>query len=90
MQFLLFNIGFGELGFVVLIIIMFFGSKQIPNIARELGKGMRMMRDATDDIKRSINESATKNEDVEAFNKTIEEGKKAVDEITGTIKRTLK
>jgi sec-independent protein translocase protein TatA len=90
MQFLLFNIGFGELGFVVLIIIMFFGSKQIPAIARELGKGIRMMRDATDDIKRSINDSATKNEDVEAFNKTIEEGKKAVDEITGTIKRTLK
>lgn len=90
MQFLLFNIGFGELGFVVLIIIMFFGSKQIPAIARELGKGIRMMRDATDDIKRSINDSGANDEDLEAFNKTIEEGKKAVDEISGTIKRTLK
>lgn len=92
MQFLLFNIGFGEFGFVILIVIMFFGSKQIPSIARELGKGIRMMKNATDDIKRSINDSAINKEDelTDSITDTIKDGKKAIDEITGTIKRTLK
>lgn len=96
MQFLLFNIGFGELGFVVLMIIMFFGSKQIPAIARELGKGIRMVKDATDDIKRSINDNAINDDDLDEDNSAkdsltdaVKEGKKAIEEITGTIKRKL-
>jgi sec-independent protein translocase protein TatA len=94
MQFLLFNIGFGEFGFVILIVIMFFGSKQIPAIARELGKGIRMVKDATDDIKRSINDNAINGEldDEDANNSitdSIKEGKKAIEDITGTIKRKL-
>lgn len=94
MQFLLFNIGFGEFGFVILIVIMFFGSKQIPAIARELGKGIRMVKDATDDIKRSINDNAINREldDEDANNSitdSIKEGKKAIEDITGTIKRKL-
>lgn len=95
MQFLLFNIGFGEFGFVILIVIMFFGSKQIPAIARELGKGIRMVKDATDDIKRSINDNALNNDGLDdddaknSLTDSIKEGKKAIEEITGTIKRKL-
>ena len=36
----------------------FFGSKNIPNLARGLGKGMREFREATDGIKREIEKSA--------------------------------
>lgn len=89
MQFLLFNIGFGELGFVLVIVVMFFGSKQIPSIARELGKGIRMMKNATEDIKRSINDSAMDQAEEQSLKNTIEEGKKAIEDIRGTIKRTL-
>ncbi|MCC5918285.1 MAG: twin-arginine translocase TatA/TatE family subunit [Cryomorphaceae bacterium] len=89
MQFLLFNIGFGEIGFVLIIVVMFFGSKQIPAIARELGKGIRMMKNATEDIKRSINDSAKLDEEEDSITDTIKEGKKAIDEISGTIKRNL-
>lgn len=49
-----------------------------------------MMKNATEDIKRSINDSAMDQAEEQSLNKTIEEGKKAIDDITGTIKRTLK
>jgi len=46
--------GGGELFVIVLFIIMFFGAKKIPELARTLGKGMRELKDATDDIQREI------------------------------------
>lgn len=38
----------------MLIAVMFFGKKGIPNIARTLGKGIRQFRDASQDIQRDI------------------------------------
>ena len=35
----------------------FFGSKRIPEFARNLGRGMRQFRDATNDIQRDITDS---------------------------------
>ena len=37
---------------------MLFGSKKIPELARGLGKGMRELKDASNDIKREIRSSA--------------------------------
>lgn len=39
---------------VLLIAVMFFGKKGIPNVARTLGKGIRQFRDASQDIQRDI------------------------------------
>lgn len=39
---------------------MVFGADKIPGIAKGLGKGMRQLRDATDDIKKEIQRSADK------------------------------
>ena len=39
---------------------MVFGADKLPGIAKGLGKGMRQLRDATDDIKREIQKSAEK------------------------------
>lgn len=50
--------GGGELVFIVLIIIMLFGSKKIPELARGLGKGMREIKNATNDIQQEIREGA--------------------------------
>jgi len=50
--------GGGELFIIILVIIMFFGSKKIPELARGLGKGMREIKNATNDIQREIKESA--------------------------------
>lgn len=55
-HFLLF-IGAPEIFIIVLVIVMFFGSKKIPEIARGLGQGIREIKNATDDIQREIVDS---------------------------------
>lgn len=44
----------GEIFVILLFILIFFGSKRIPEFARSLGKGMREVRNATDSIKKEI------------------------------------
>ncbi|PHO00470.1 twin-arginine translocase TatA/TatE family subunit, partial [Rhodobacteraceae bacterium 4F10] len=51
-------IGGPEIFVILLIVVMLFGADKIPEIARGLGKGMRQIKDATNDIKREINDSA--------------------------------
>ena len=51
------NLGGGEIMLVLLVIVMFFGSKKIPELARGLGKGMREFKDAKDGIQREIQNS---------------------------------
>lgn len=54
MTLLFFNISGGELIVIMLIAVMFFGKKGIPNVARTVGKSIRQFRDATQDIQRDI------------------------------------
>ena len=49
-----------EIFVILLFVIMFFGADKIPEIARGLGKGMRQIKDATNDIKSEINKTAKK------------------------------
>ncbi|MBM77455.1 MAG: twin-arginine translocase TatA/TatE family subunit [Crocinitomicaceae bacterium] len=55
---LLEGISIGELTFVFLIVLLFFGSKSIPKLARTMGRGIRQVKDASqqiqDDIKSSV------------------------------------
>ncbi|MEM8894355.1 MAG: twin-arginine translocase TatA/TatE family subunit [Bacteroidota bacterium] len=39
---------------IILFVIIFFGAKKIPEIARGLGKGIREFKDATKEIKTEI------------------------------------
>jgi sec-independent protein translocase protein TatA len=57
----MFGIGGGELFFIILISIMIFGSKGIPDVARFLGKTIAQLKNATNDIKSEIQRSATEN-----------------------------
>ncbi|MCR5860778.1 twin-arginine translocase TatA/TatE family subunit [Flavobacterium sp. J372] len=65
----MFGIGGGELFFIIIVVLMLFGSDKIPEIARTLGKGMRQLKDATNDIKSEIHKSA----DVDGIKKTFTE-----------------
>tara|TARA_B110000196_G_scaffold217512_1_gene186825 strand:+ start:168 stop:404 length:237 start_codon:yes stop_codon:yes gene_type:complete len=60
---LLDGISGGELIFVFLVVLLFFGSKSIPKIARTLGRGMRQIKDATQEIQNDIKKSAFDNAD---------------------------
>lgn len=43
-----------ELVIIFLVILLVFGAKRIPEIARGVGKGIREFKDATSEIKREI------------------------------------
>ncbi|MCR9250474.1 MAG: twin-arginine translocase TatA/TatE family subunit [bacterium] len=43
---------------VALVVIIFFGAKKIPEIARGLGKGIREFKDATKEIKNEIEDGS--------------------------------
>jgi len=47
-----------EVLLILLFILIFFGSKSIPGIARTMGRTMRQIKDATDDIQSEIKKSA--------------------------------
>ena len=52
-------IGGQEIVVILLFIVMFFGSKKIPELAKGLGKAVREMRDASNDIRKEIQDSAS-------------------------------
>ena len=83
-------IGGPEIIVIGLIVVMLFGADKIPEIARGLGKGMRQLKDATNDIKREINETAEKQGIDTSITKDItEEINKVKEDITGPIKRNM-
>ena len=80
-----------EIMVIMLIVVMVFGADKIPEIARGLGKGMRQVKDATNDIKKEIKDSSDKTKidtDVaKDINKEINAVKDDIDDLTGPIKR---
>lgn len=48
------NIGFGELLLIVLVILVFFGPKKIPEFARSIGKGIAEFRKAMRDVQSEL------------------------------------
>lgn len=48
------SLGVPELLIIFLVILLVFGAKRIPEIARGMGKGIREFKDATSDIKREL------------------------------------
>lgn len=83
----------GEIAFILFIAIMVFGADKLPEIARGLGKGMRVLKDATNDIKNEITNTAKKNgidtnitSDVK---KELDKVKDDIENFTGSVKRNL-
>jgi len=68
----------GEIFFIMFIVVMVFGADKIPGIAKGLGKGMRQLKDATEDIKQEIQRSAEKQGVDTSFVKDI---KKDIDDV---------
>ncbi|TVZ51966.1 twin-arginine translocase TatA/TatE family subunit [Dokdonia sp. Hel_I_53] len=82
-----------EIAFIIFIVIMVFGADKVPEIARGLGKGMRQLKDATNDIKSEITKTAERNDiDLDVtkdIRKEIDKAKEDINDITGPIKRSL-
>jgi sec-independent protein translocase protein TatA len=50
------NIGGWEVLLIVLIFVLLFGAKKIPELARGIGKGLREFKDASKEVKNQIDE----------------------------------
>ena len=66
-----------EIFIIMVVALLLFGAKKIPEIAKGLGKGMREFRSATDEIKREFDEST-------------KEMKDDLKDITNTVKKDMK
>jgi len=82
-----------EIIVIMLIVVMVFGADKIPEIARGLGKGMRQVKDATNDLKKEIKDSSEKNKIdtniAKDLNKEVAAVKDNIEDITGPIKRSM-
>ena len=72
---LFFNIGTSELLVVFIFYLIFFGAKNIPSMARFLGRTSRQVKDATNEIKREFSDSD------KDMKKEIDEHKKTLDQL---------
>lgn len=70
------NIGAQETILIVLAILLLFGGKKLPELARGLGKGIREFKDASDDVKREIHRNVNALTADEELKREEEEEKK--------------
>lgn len=72
---------------------MVFGADKIPEIAKGMGKGMRTLKDATNDIKGEITKSVDRNgintDVTKDITGEITKLKDDLDDFTGSVKRKL-
>ena len=87
-------ISYSEMFIVFIALFLLFGPEKLPEIARNLGKGIRQLRDARNSVKKEMLKETQKAgidvEAVEKLKKEIKDTKKIMnikEEITNTIKR---
>ena len=79
-----------EILFIGLIVLLVFGADKIPEISKGLGKGIRVVKDATEEVKSEIKKGAkTKGVDTESLKKDIDSVKDSIEDLGGSIKRNL-
>jgi sec-independent protein translocase protein TatA len=61
LEFLFLNLGAGEILVIALFVLMFFGSRQIPELMRGLGRATREFKDAVGGIEREVRGAANFN-----------------------------
>jgi sec-independent protein translocase protein TatA len=76
-----------EILVVVLAVLLLFGSKEIPRMARMFGQGMKEFRRATDDIKREIQDNSA--DVVKDFKGIRDDLKKDANEVIKNVKKQV-
>jgi sec-independent protein translocase protein TatA len=76
-----------EILIVVLAVLLLFGSKEIPRMARMFGQGMKEFRRATDDIKREMED--TSSDVVKDFKEIRDDLKKDADKVVKNVKNQV-
>ena len=63
------NLGTGEVIILLLVILLLFGAKRLPELARGLGKGIHEFKDAVNTSKKEIIDATEKPDDSNSENK---------------------
>lgn len=71
----MFGIGTTEILIVLVIALLLLGPKEIPKIARTIGRGLRELERAKDELKQTIEFEADKDDDTTAKNSEKDEAK---------------
>ena len=58
----MFGIGFQEMVLILVVVLIFFGPKRLPDLAKSLGKGLAEFKKASEEVKKGIDD-AMKEED---------------------------
>jgi sec-independent protein translocase protein TatA len=74
------NIGSSEMVLIVFVALLLFGGEKLPEIARGLGKGIRDFKDASEGVKREINNQINTYEEKREETKLNEQAEKAQEE----------
>src|SRR5512143_3344243 len=59
----MFGIGFQEMLIILVVVLIFFGPKRLPDLAKSLGKGIAEFKKASEEVRKGI-EDAVKEESV--------------------------
>ena len=86
-----FFISSAEIAFILFIVVMIFGADKIPSIAKGMGKGIRNLKNATNDIKGEIKRSAESQgidtDITKSVSEEIDKVKGEIEDLTGSIQR---
>ena len=85
----MFGIGGGEIVFILMVVLMLFGSDKVPEIARTMGKLMAQLKNATNDIKHEIQKSVDNISDDNALKDISDEINKAKENFIGDSTTTI-
>lgn len=61
----MFGLGFPEVAFIIVLALLIFGPKRLPELGRTLGKGLGEFRRASNDLKRTFNAELSLDDDEE-------------------------
>ncbi|NNF83910.1 MAG: twin-arginine translocase subunit TatB [Deltaproteobacteria bacterium] len=53
----MFGIGFQEMLIILVVVLIFFGPKRLPDLAKSLGKGIAEFKKASDEVRKGIDEA---------------------------------
>jgi len=80
-------LGTGEFILIAFVFLLLFGPDKIPGIARTLGKGIRKVKDASEDIKQEIHASSN---DIDSMTSNIKKEIDDFEDLTQSVKRGVK
>lgn len=82
------DLGSIELLIIIIIIFLFFGPNQIVTIARDLGQGIRKMKELIEDIKKGVTSDKIIHQNTNKHQKNIDKkNKKENKKIENTVKK---